>query len=216
MRSFLIICCCVFTSIVQSQNFSSGWLPKVNLSTKISDNVKWVNSIEARETIYDQQLNLKHSLIDVTTIGAFDLGVNNKLNIGYLVRFKGDEIIHRFLQHYNWVSLLNDVKVAHRLGFEQFYQNHQTPKYRSRYRATLLKPLNGTEVNDNEYYLKLSNEYVYAFATDDLEIRVSPYLGHRINKNNKLELGLDYRLSQFLNANPKHRLWLRTTWYISL
>lgn len=216
MRAFLICICCCFSAIAYSQDFSSGWLPKINTSTKINKELKWINSIEARATIYDTELNIQHSLIDFTSLASIRTGLNEKLNIGYVIRFKDEKIIHRFMQHYNWISSYNSSKIGHRLGFEQFFQAKEKPNYRTRYRATLQKPLNGNKLDIKEYYFKLSNEYVYAFNDKDLELRLSPYLGYLISKKNKLELGFDYRLSKFLNTNPKHRLWFRTTWYISI
>lgn len=108
------------------------------------------------------------------------------------------------------------VKLGHRFAFEQFFQPELNPQYRTRYRATIQKPLNGEKVDIKEWYFKLSNEYLYQFNQEDLEVRLSPYLGYQITTKEKLEFGLDYRLGKLLYTPKKNSLWFRVTWYISI
>lgn len=196
--------------------FTNGWLPKVNVSAKITDNIKWVNSVESREIIYKEKLQFSHSLIDVTSVLSYKTDVNQSLNIGYVARFKKGVVTHRFLQHYNLISTLEIGKLAHRFGFEQFYKKDKKPNYRSRYRLALLKSLEGEKVDIKEWYIKITNEYLYQFNKEDFEVRLSPYLGYKLSKRDKLEFGLDYRLGKLLDSYQKNSLWFRTTWYISL
>ncbi|OSY87543.1 hypothetical protein WH52_10570 [Tenacibaculum holothuriorum] len=206
----------LFVSLVShaQSNFTGGFLPKINLSTKLSAKTKWVNSIEAREVIYKDNFQFTHNLVDVSTIFSVKTDLNQSINLGYIIRFKEGETIHRFLQHFNVVQQLNGIKLAHRLGMEQFYQSKVSPQYRTRYRATLQKPLSGEKVDDNEWYFKLSNEYLYQFNQEDFEVRLSPYLGYQLSKKEKVELGLDYRLGKLLDTPKKNSLWFRATWYI--
>lgn len=215
MKQLLIFFLLVVSSTFAQTNFSSGWLPKVNISTKLSDKTKWVNSIETRQIVYKEITQFTHSLIDVSSIFSYKTDLNQSLNLGYIVRFKDGEIIHRLIQHYNFVQDFSSFKLAHRLGFEQFYSSEK-PQYRTRYRATFQKALSGEKVDVKEWYFKLSNEYLYQFNKEDLEVRLSPYFGFQASKTDKLEFGLDYRLGKILDNTQSNNLWFRTTWYITL
>lgn len=198
-----------------AQEFSSGWLPKINTSYKFNSTLRWVNSIEARETVYDTKINIKHSLIDVSSILSIKTSINHKFNVGYIIRFQGDEVVHRTLQQYTIVQPLEGVKLAHRLGFEQFFKSQLKPEYRSRYRISAQLPLSGLQLDVKEYYLKFASEYLYDFNADDIEFRVAPFIGYQLSRRDKLELGFDYRLNGLLENSFKQRLWFRTTWYVS-
>ena len=76
--------------------------------------------------------------------------------------------------------------------------------------------MNGEKVDVNEWYLKVSNEYLYQFNESDFEARISPYLGYQLSKKDKIEIGLDYRLGNVFESVKKNALWFRTTWYISI
>lgn len=197
-------------------SFTGGWLPKVNASLKLSDKTKWVNSIEAREVVYKDDFQFTHNLVDISTIFSMKTDLNQSVNVGYILRFKEGETIHRLLQHFNIVQNFDGLKLAHRFGMEQFFQTHVTPQFRTRYRATLQKALSGEKVDVKEWYIKLSNEYLYQFNEEDLEVRLSPYLGYQLSKKDKLEFGLDYRLGKLLDSSQKNSLWFRTTWYITM
>ncbi len=217
MKRFLLIVCLFFVIELASQsNLNFGWLPKINVSKKLDDNIKWVNSIEAREDVYKESFHFSHNLVDVSTILSYRSDINESFNFGYIIRFKEGETIHRLLQHYNLIQNFEEIKLAHRLGLEQFFQSNVETQFRSRYRAILQKALSGEKVDVKEWYLKVSNEYLYQFNEKDLEIRLSPYLGYQFSKKDKIEFGLDYRLGGVLEAEKKNNLWFRTTWYISI
>lgn len=216
MKRFLVFFWFISLASFAQSNLISGWLPKVNLSTKISNKTKWVNSIETREVVFRDKLQFSYSLVDVSTIFSFKIDVNQSLNTGYIIRFKDGETVHRLLQHYNIVQSFTSSKLAHRLGFEQFFKTQQKPQYRTRYRATFQQALNGEKVDVKEWYFKLSNEYLYQFNKENFEVRLSPYFGYQLSKNDKLEFGFDYRLGKILDNNQTNNLWFRTTWYISI
>ncbi|MDY0780764.1 DUF2490 domain-containing protein [Tenacibaculum sp. IB213877] len=216
MRKFLFVLLLIPLQFFSQSDTNFGWLPKINLSSRIASEIKWVNSIEVREVLFDEEYQFTHNLLDVSSIVSFKTNLNQSFNIGYIVRFDKKETVHRFVQQYNFIGNINSLKLAHRLGFEQHFPSKSKSFYRARYRATLQKPLNGEKVDVKEFYVKLGNEYVYNFTDENLEIRVSPYLGYRLSEKDKLEFGLEYRGSSLVDEFNKHRLWLRTTWYISL
>ncbi len=215
MKCFLFLLCIPYIVFSQS-DVQIGLLPKINISSKINPKLKWVNSFEARETIYDKGFLLKHSLIDISTALGYKTNLNQSATLGYIFRFEKDKIIHRTFQHYNFIQKVNTLKLGHRIGFEQHFPEKETTFFRLRYRITAQKPLNGERVDKKEFYLKIGNEYVWNISSENLEVRFSPYLGYKIDTNNKLEIGTEYRVNNFIEALNKHRFWFRTTWYINL
>ncbi len=172
----------VFVFVLCSLRFYSqsdinfGWLPKINLSSEITSRLKWVNSIEAREVLFDETSQLTHKLLDFSSVGSFKTNLNQSLNIGYIIRFNNNETVHRLFQQYNLVRGYNSFKLAHRLGLEQHFPSKSKMFYRTRYRIILQKSLSGNKVDVKEFYIKFGNEYVYNFTAKSLGIRLSPYL----------------------------------------
>ena len=205
----------VFSSytVLSQNNFDAGFLPKVVLSKKLSNKTKWINSLEQRTIFYDEDYQFTHSLVDVSSIYSIKTSSNQSFNFGYILRFRNSEIIHRAFQHYNFINRFSSLKIGHRFAFEQFYQPKKQTTFRTRYRVSAEKPLNGERVDVKEFYIKFANEYLYDFS--DLEIRFTPYLGYQASKKDKIEFGLDYRVSDFITNRTQNTFWFRTTWYIS-
>ena len=210
---FLLSFCCSNLLFAQS-NFNTGFLAKIVVSKKLSNKNIWINSLESRTFILDDNNEFSHSLVDISSIISIKTDLDQSFNFGYILRFREGETIHRTFQHYNFVNHLTNLKIAHRIAFEQFYRSKRKTTFRSRYRFSLEKPLNGERVDIKEFYLKLGNEYLYDFL--DLEIRITPYLGYQVSKKDRIEFGLDYRVSDLINSGTQNDLWFRTTWYISL
>lgn len=202
------------TKAFSQSDFDFGYLPKVIVVKKLSNKTKWVNSIETRQIIFDEKYQFTHNLVDISSIYSLQTSSNQSLNFGYILRFRRDETIHRTFQHYNIVNRFSSLKLGHRFAFEQFYQTKKQTTFRTRYRISTEKPLNGERVDVKEFYLKVGNEYLYDFS--DLEIRLIPYLGYQASKKDKIEFGLDFRVNSFIKNQTENTLWFRTTWYISL
>ncbi|PQJ80756.1 DUF2490 domain-containing protein [Polaribacter porphyrae] len=215
MKTYLLIFFFFTSLIVFSQkNFDAGFLPKVVLSKKLSNQIKWVNSLESRTIFYDEEYQFTHSLVDISSILSFKTDLNQSFNFGYILRFRNEETIHRTFQHYNFVNQFSSLKMGQRFAFEQFYQSNKQTTFRTRYRVSFEKPLNGEKTDVKEFYIKLGNEYLYDF--EDLEIRLTPYLGYRASKKDRIEFGLDYRIGNTINNPIENDIWFRVTWYISL
>lgn len=215
MKKELLVLCTLFAiSLEAQQNLDLGFLPKIVISNKVRDNVKLVNSIENRNILYDDVYQLTYNLVDVSSILSFKTNLNQSFNLGYIFRLRDGDAIHRLFQHYNFVNNFTSLKLGHRFAFEQFFQEEKKVDYRIRYRISLEKPLNGERVGVKEFYLKLGNEYLYDFVNP--EIRFTPYLGYKVSRKDRLEFGLDYRLSDFTENATQNNFWLRVTWYYNL
>jgi hypothetical protein len=89
---------------------------------------------------------------------------------------------------------------------------------RLRYRLSLELPLNGTQVDAGEWYLKVNHEYLNAFQDRnyDLELRLVPVLGHLVNDRNKWEMGIDSRVNGFLAEDTRWTFFWALAWYYIL
>ena len=212
----LLISCFTFAHVFSQADTNLGLLPKVVISKKLNEVSKWIQSVEQRTIVYDEEYQFSHNLIDISSIYSLKTSTNQSLNFGYILRLRNSEIIHRTFQHYNFVQTINTLKVGHRLAFEQFYQLDKQTTFRTRYRVSAQQPLNGERVDVKEFYIKLGNEYLYNLEQDDLEVRLTPYLGYQVSKRDKIEVGVDYRISKFIENATRNQYWFRATWYISL
>ena len=79
------------------------------------------------------------------------------------------------------------------------------------------RALNGKDVDPKEFYLKLNNEYLFTIEgrETDLELRLIPALGYAFNDNNKFELGIDYRINEFISGVSRNQFWMYLGWFIT-
>lgn len=226
MKKIIVFFIAIFLcQLVYSQHqYRIGLLPAINVNTKIADAYKLNFKVESRsifkEGVFSEASSSKfdYSLIDLSTILGKKIGVNNSLAGGYLIRIKDDEFRHRFIQQFTMVKRYYSFRLGHRFSADQSFQDGTKPEVRLRYRLALEIPLNGQSVDDKEFYLKLSNEYLNAFNDSDydLEIRVIPFLGYVIADSNKFEAGVNYRINNFVNDATRSSFWLSLNWYVSI
>lgn len=206
-------------SLVGQRDLSAGLLPKVNVSAKLSDQVGLVSSVESRQLLYDDpEVDYRYVLTDVATFFSFRTQPDQKLNLGYTLRFRNKQLFHRFSQQYNFVDYRDSYRVGHRLALDQTFADGEPTVYRARYRLTLEKPLSGDKVDPREFYLKAGVEFLGAYEDRDwgLEGRLVPLLGYEINDNDKIETGLDYRLDGIFSGAPGQDFWWSVTWYTAI
>jgi hypothetical protein len=202
-------------------SLSGGFLPKINLSAKVSKKIKLVYSTESRQQFYQseevQQFQYKNALTDFTALVSTKIQANQSINTGYMIRFRDGEVFHRFIQQYNLVQYFDFLRMGHRLATDQTFSSDSDAKYRIRYRITIEKSLSGDEVDPREFYIKLGNEYLWEVtrSQSELEIRLLPMLGFEISKRNRIETGIDYRLSEILGAGAASALRLSLIFYQS-
>jgi hypothetical protein len=205
-----------------SGQVSSGLLPRVNVSGKISDRMKWYSSIESRKGLYDDRLvdatDYQYILTDIAVFLSYKTEPSQRLNIGYTQRHRGGDIFHRVTQQYNIVTLKDDKRIGHRIATDQTFGGNRNAVYRLRYRVVLEKSLSGEVIDKNEFYMKLGSEVLwdYTDGSMNMEWRLIPLLGYEISKSNRIEFGPDYRLGNIFNSQNKSDIWLSLTWFISV
>lgn len=224
-KYFLITIFCFSASFAWAQNsYQWGLLPSLNLNKKISDDWSLNTKLEGRYLFESGDVNGevdekgKYLQTDISMVAAKKVGLNSKIGGGYLIRIKGDEIFHRTTQQYNIVQKLTSLRLAHRFVTDQTFSEHEKPEFRLRYRISTELPLDGKTVDHGEWYLKISNEYLYKIQGSDseMEIRLVPLLGYDISENLKWETGLDYRLSPAFSHPKRDSFWVSMNFYIDL
>ena len=221
LSSFLFLL--FFGHLVFAQGgFESGWIPKLNVQAKFSDQIKWNNSIRSRQRFSsreeDDLINYKYVLTDFTTILSTTIRGNKSLNAGYMLRLREGSLIHRLIQQFNVTNRFDAIRMGQRLGIDQTFTEDKSFVFRMRYRLNIEKALQGDKVDSKEFYFKIGNEYLGAFSSDvkSMEVRLTPQFGYQVNDRNKLEFGLDYRLGSIFSGPLSNDLWWNTVWYLSL
>jgi hypothetical protein len=205
-------------------SFQAGLMPSINFNKGISEDWSLNFKIESRQLFKEgffrneNEFNYDYLLTDFTTITSKKIGLNNAISIGYTARFVDKDLGHRFIQQFTLTKRYTSLRLAHRFSTDQTFAKERSIQFRVRYRLTTELPLNGQSVDPKEFYIKINNEYLNVFQNKDydLELRLVPLLGYNFNDNNKLECGLDYRLSSFLNADSRSSFWLSINWFIKI
>ena len=201
-----------------------GLLPSVNINKGLSDDLSLNFKAESRQSLIKDIFSgysvseFEYLLTDLSLIVSQNVGLNNKLAGGYLVRFRDNMSIHKLVQQFTVVRRYTTFRLAHRFAADQAFASDMPTEVRLRYRFTGEFPLNGEEVDPRETYLKVNNEYLNAFQDGDydLEIRLSPLIGYVFTDKNKFEFGLDYRVSSFLGSPASNSLWISLNWYLKI
>lgn len=212
---FLFLC----TSVSGQSKFQWGVLPSINVSKPLKKAYKLNLKGESRETLYrENDFDLDHRLADVNLMLSRRVGFSNALAIGYLVRVEEGRLMHRLIQQYSINQNFDALRMSHRFSADQSFEADQALEHRYRYRLTVQLPLIGRNIDAHEYYLKLNNEYLNAFTSDahDLEVRLVAVLGFEFNDNNKIEFGIDQRMTLLLDRPSQHRTWTSMSWYLTL
>lgn len=221
---FSIVFILYLNSASAQSTYQFGFLPSININSKLENDWSLNTKIESRQLLRTGDFKnvskneYDYILTDISIISAKKIGLNSRVAGGYLSRFREEKLIHRFIQQYTMVQRLNDFRLAHRFSTDQTFSREEKPEFRLRYRISSEFALNGESVDPKEFYLKLNNEYLNAWKESDydLEIRLVPLLGYNLIDNDKIEMGLDYRVNSFLSDRTRHSFWVNLNWFIEL
>ena len=216
IRTTLILSLLLYASSGYAQgSFRLGSQPSINLNKKLSAGYKLNLGLESRQTLYrDNAFNTTYDRTDISIVLSKKVGLSGILAGGYVMRFDSGDFIHRTTQQYTYVSN-SRIRLAHRMVFDQTYSPVNPTQVRLRYRLSSLFPLNGDSIDPSEYYVKIQNQYTNAYQDGyDLEIALNIALGHKFSNDNKLEFGLDSRISDFGEDSLASRIWIRIGWFV--
>lgn len=220
----LILLVFIFGKTNGQDTYLLGTLPSLNLSKGLGND--WSLNFKAESRLRfsqgefggDAQSDLNFQLADFALTASRKTGLNNSMAGGYLIRFRGEQTFHRFIQQFTVVRRYEMFRMAHRFSSDQTFNNNVPWELRLRYRITAEIPLNGQSVDPGEFYFKLNNEYLNSWqeGEPDMEIRLVPLAGFVFKDSNKLEFGVDYRLSSFIDGNSRNSFWFNIGWYLKV
>ena len=215
----------LFVLAAHSQHeYQLGLLPKFNLSKGLSQGFKLNLKLESRQILRDgifgenNDWNYDYSLTDLAAVLGKKSGVRSSFAGGFQIRRRNEQWFYRIIQQFSFVQKYSQFRLGHRFGFDQTFVEGKSPAFRFRYRVSAEFPISGQQVDRGELYLKIGNEYLPKLqaATGSIEVRLLPVLGINFTDNNKLELGLDYRLDKFSDPGIRQSYWTVIAWYLKI
>lgn len=204
--------------------YVAGTLPQLNVNFSLPKKFRLNTKLESRQLFAERGPNesdnnrFRYERTDLALVLTKKASLNSTLGGGYLIRLEDNQLIHRLIQQANLVNDLSLITVAHRLVLDETFRPDEPVEVRLRYRLSLEKALNGRQIDPNEMYVKVNNEYlgIWAPGRTDLEIRGSFALGYNAVKDNKVELGFEYRVNEFDQSSQAHQYWATVSWFINI
>lgn len=212
-----------FTALCQA-SYRAGTLPQINVNLEIAKNWKLNTKLESRQIFSEKELDapashqLRYERTDLAMVLTTKISADNTIGGGYLIRLEDNALTHRLIQQFNHVRKYESVSLAHRIVTDETFTNADPFSFRLRYRLGIEKPLNGRQIDPREFYAKINNEYlaILSGGRADAEIRGLFAIGYNATDNNKVELGLEYRVNEFNEKVRAQQFWLTIGWFISM
>lgn len=209
--------------VVGQNSLSLGVLPSINFNHKLDKGWGLNGKVENRQQFGAFKSGVWEEMyatdfLDLSLLAVRKVRLNYKLAGGFLVRNLAGAFTYRSIQQLIHNYKFNKYKLTWRLAADQTYSESWV--FRARWRNNIFIPLNGEKANQGETYLKFNQETLALFDTEatDLEFRIVPLFGYYFSSSNKLEIGLDYRISDFMQNDSNYNQNLRCSinWYLKL
>jgi len=178
--------------------------------------------LEARQVFFQNPFpgdgnEMEYERTELEIVATKSLDAVKAIGGGYLIRLAEGKFKHRLIQQYSMTQKLPASRLSHRFRLDQTFEQNESTSYRIRYRISFEKPLNGLEIDPDEFYLKLNNEYLGSLqnTVGNLEIRALASIGYNLSDKNQIETGIDYRAENLVNATSTHKVFLNIGWYHS-
>lgn len=225
-RFLCVLLIFLFALDIQAQNeYQLGFLPKFNLNKGLSQGFKLNLKLESRQLLRrgtfgeNNDWQYDYSLTDFAAVMSKKSGVRSSFAAGIQIRRRNEQWFYRLIQQFSFVQKYPQFRLGHRFGLDQTFVDGSSPSLRFRYRISAELPISGQQVDRGELYFKIGNEYLPRLqaSSASMEIRLLPVLGLNFTDNNKLELGLDYRMDRFSNPEGfRQSYWMVAAWYIKI
>jgi hypothetical protein len=193
--------------------YTKGALNGMRMGWKWSEKSTLVAGFESRIHLKEQ---IQYIRSEISLASSHRLSKGHQYSLGYLWIFGEDLQLHRTFHQISFNRRKSSYIASHRVLLDGTFGPKVLPRFRVRYRWTIVQPITGQQLNDREFYLKVNHEVIQDFkeATYDLELRWVPLLGFQWTKNNKIEGGLDYRINSWVNGSQAKQLFRSSlTWY---
>ncbi|GAB5522753.1 MAG: hypothetical protein Roseis2KO_06250 [Roseivirga sp.] len=222
-KIWLLFFICV-SGVLQAQSrVTIGWLPEVSVSHRWAEQWRLTGQLESMQRGWETdgkgelRGDYRYIRTDATLALSYRLGPSWSVAVGNMARLQGRDFVYRTLQQISY-SRRGQFRLAHRFRTDQTFVSNQATRYRFRYRFSIEVPLKGQSLNDGEWYLISSVEQIAQLqgAGWQWEQRQATALGYYINGKNKVEVGFDYRLDDFIETRGRHRIWTTLNYFVNL
>lgn len=226
MKYFFLILFSYASLIAFSQTKAvvMGVVPEIALSYKINDKFKVNTKVESFNAVLSNadsesiKWGYAHRSTDFHIFLSYRINPFQSVAVGYLYGIEFDDLSsHRITQQYNLIQRTNKVLLNHRFRIDQTFYYDEPWRLRIRYRVSIKIPLLGRTIDVGEPYLLTSDEILYGWqaGSNGFQNRLVFWSGYYFRNKNKLQAGLEYRLS-FAEIITANTLWLRVSWFINL
>lgn len=222
----LIFCFLFIQFTIQAQNKPSiRWEPLVSFTKKIDSRWSYNISLSGRQRFTDYgegEKNFKTDRWEVRGFGTYTLFGSKKLSLGYMYRSYDPfepEIgwEHRITQQFAFITNFGGYRLGNKFRIEQRIRSSD---YLTRLRYAISNdfPLQGENLDPNEFYLIAGNELVYAFNRigDELENRFSLGIGRLLKGGQKIQFSAVSRNSDLISIDRDHIIQFESVYYFSL
>ncbi|MCF2501335.1 DUF2490 domain-containing protein [Dyadobacter chenhuakuii] len=215
---------CLLSCTALCQTYRAGTTNQINLNFKVGKALKLNTKLESRQILSQKEIDnspshrFQYERTDLTLLLTTKLSVNNTIGGGYMIRLEENTYYHRIIQQFNNVRKFEWFSVAHRVLADETFTNNGLSSFRINYRIGIQKPLNGQYIDPKEFYAKVNNDFLgtWSHGESDFEIGILPALGYTATANNKIELGVDYRVNELKKNSIAQQFWVTLGWFISI
>ena len=165
----------LFNNLIFSQNKTLGGIPQLNINKILSEKWRLNLKIESRNKFFEfgkefQNLNkFQHINTGYSIIFSKRIGLSNSLAGGLLLRSGDKYFKSRYIQQLTFVNQYTFFRIAQRLLLDQTIRVNKPFEIRFRYRTTFELPINGRSIDNDEWYLKLNNEFVNCYKNKNYQ-----------------------------------------------
>ena len=207
-----------------AQSNSTGYLEtEVALGYAVAPTYSHNFSISQRSFLHrNGEYEFTTRQLDITHFSKLKISPRNSIALGLQYRFRdifnkdeGNEF--RITEQFNTTIKHNSVRYGHRLRAEQRLRTDNNA-YRFRYRLALDTPLQGAELNDNEFFLVLSTESLLSVAAKRSAVydqRITSQLGFLTKHQITYSIGAEYRMEDYTHTT-QHNWFITANMDISL
>lgn len=224
VRTYVILLVLTVWSLQPRAQVGIGWLPEIYVSYQWDNKWRVTGQLESMQQGWEKHVGedltsqYKYIRTDLTLVLSYRLNPNWSLAGGTMFRALDNGMAYRTLQQISYATRGRSPRFGHRFRTDQTFADAEYTEYRFRYRFSFEVPLQGSSLDDDEWYWISSVEQLGSLERTnwDWEQRFLTSIGHYFDRKNKIEVGLDYRLAEFIQSSGWHQIWLTFNYFVNL
>lgn len=149
----------------RSQTVGAGIMPEFGVTLPIKGRFTQTLKIENQHFLFRDGAQEKarfeyaYERTDLQLFANMRFAGNWTASLGYQLRIEEQWLLHhRPIQQVVTTTRLSNLRLAHRIRFDQTFQEGEPFLFRTRYRAALEIPLSGEQIDPKEFYLVISDQ----------------------------------------------------------